>query len=273
MSKRVLAINDLSGFGNTSLMAIIPTLYSFGLALSVLPTSLLSANTCIEGYQMMETNDFMRKSLAHWQALKLEFSAIYSGFLANADQVQIVLDAIDAFAGEDCLVLIDPVMADGGELYNCYDESMIQAMRTLVARADIISPNFTEACFLADLPHLQKCTERDLQELCAKLHKLGAKELVITSVPHAKFSNAVLYSNTQDISIFKTEYIPCFYTGTGDIFSTLMLAYRLQSMDIHEAISRATQSIHNAIELSQAANQPGAEGVLWEQILCRSNLD
>ncbi|MCB5287071.1 MAG: pyridoxine kinase, partial [Candidatus Cloacimonetes bacterium] len=93
MNKRVLVINDLSGFGNTSLMAIIPTLYSFGLSLSVLPTSLLSSNTCFAGYQKMDTDDFMRQSLAHWQALKLEFSAIYSGFLANAAQVQIVLSA------------------------------------------------------------------------------------------------------------------------------------------------------------------------------------
>lgn len=273
MDKRVLVINDLSGFGNTSLMAIIPTLYSFGLALCVLPTSLLTANTCFVDYHMLGTDDFMRQSIAHWQALKMEFSAIYSGFLANTEQVDIVLHAIDTFADEDCLVLIDPVMADGGELYSCYGESMIHAMRRLVARADIISPNYTEACFLADVPCRQECTDASLQELCARLHKLGAKELVITSVPHAKFSNAVLYSNRQDISIFKTEYIPCFYTGTGDIFSTLMLAYRLQSMDIHEAISRATQSIHYAIELSQTANQPGAEGVLWEQILCRSNLD
>jgi len=273
MNKRVLVINDLSGFGNTSLMAIIPTLYSFGLKLCILPTSLLSANTCFEGYQKMDTDDFMRQSLAHWQALKLEFSAIYSGFLANAAQVQIVLSAIDTFAQEDCLVLIDPVMADHGKLYSCYDQSMIQAMRHLVARADIISPNYTEACFLADLPYGQKCTGQDLQKLCERLHKLGAKELIITSVPHEKWDNAVLYSSGAELELFKCAYIPCYYTGTGDIFSTLMLAYRLQAMDIHEAINRATQSIYHAIELSQIAGQPGAEGVLWEKILCRADLN
>ncbi|MCB5264720.1 MAG: pyridoxamine kinase [Candidatus Cloacimonetes bacterium] len=271
MDKRVMVINDLSGFGNTSLMAIIPTLYSFGLALCVLPTSLLTANTCFADYHMQGTDDFMRQSIAHWQALKMEFSAIYSGFLANTEQVDIVLHAIDAFADEDCLVLIDPVMADGGELYSCYDESMIQAMRRLVARADIISPNYTEACFLADVPCRQKCTDASLQELCAKLHKLGAKELVITSVPYEKESNDVLYSSGQDFELFKTAYLPCFYTGTGDIFSTLMVAYRLQAMDIREAISRATKTIYKAIELSQAAGQSGAEGVLWEQILCQKS--
>jgi pyridoxine kinase len=268
-----MVINDLSGFGNTSLMAIIPTLYSFGLALSVLPTSLLTANTCFADYHMQGTDDFMRESLAHWEALKMEFSAIYSGFLANTQQVDIVLDAIDTFGGKDCLVLIDPVMADSGELYSCYGESMIHAMRRLVARADIISPNYTEACFLAEVHCQQKCTDSGLQELCARLHKLGAKELVITSVPHEKWDNAVLYSNGTELELFKCAYIPCFYTGTGDIFSTLMLAYRLQAMDIHEAINRATQSIYHAIELSQIAGQPGAEGVLWEKILCRADLN
>lgn len=273
MNKRVLVINDLSGFGNTSLMAIIPTLYSFGLKLAVLPTSLLSANTCFDGYQMMETDDFMRASIAHWQALKLRFSAIYSGFLANAAQVQIVLEAIDTFGGEDCLVLIDPVMADHGTLYSCYDQSMILAMRALVARADIISPNYTEACFLADIPCQKECSERNLQALCSRLHLLGVKELIITSVPYEEGKNAVLYSKDQDFELIKSAYLPCFYTGTGDIFSTLMLAYRLQSMDIREAIVRATKTIYHAIELSQAAGQDGKEGVLWERILCQKDLN
>lgn len=272
MSKRVLVINDLSGFGNTSLMAIIPTLYSFGLKLNVLPTSLLTANTCFEDYQMMATDDIMQKSLVHWQALKLEFSAIYSGFLANTAQVQIVLDVIAAFGGEDCLILIDPVMADDGELYSCYDESIIPAMRKLVAKADIISPNYTEACFLANVPCRKRCSEENLQELCQRLHRLGTPELVITSVPHEGGGHAVLYSAGEAFKLFETEYIPCFYTGTGDIFSTLMVVYRLQAMDIHEAITLATQLIHDAIELSQTAGQPGAEGVLWERILCRKNL-
>lgn len=264
-------INDLSGFGNTSLMAIIPTLYSFGLKLAVLPSSLLSANTCFDGYQKMDTDDFMRQSIAHWQELGLDFSAIYSGFLANTGQVQIVLDAIAAFGGEDCLVLIDPVMADDGALYSCYDESMIHAMRALVAKADLISPNYTEACFLADLPCRPLCQKSCLQELCEKLHRLGAKELVITSVPFAEGGHAVLYSDGNDFELFKNDYIPCFYTGTGDIFSTLMLAYRLQSMDIHEAIGRANKAIYRAIEISQKAGQAGAEGVLWEQILALEN--
>ncbi|MCB5254972.1 MAG: pyridoxamine kinase [Candidatus Cloacimonetes bacterium] len=271
MDKRVLVINDLSGIGNTSLMAIIPTLYSFGLKLAVLPTSLLSANTCFDGYQKMDTDDFMRKSLAHWQDMKLKFSAIYSGFLANTAQVQIVLDAIDTFADEDCLVLIDPVMADDGALYSCYDVSMIHAMRSLVARADIISPNYTEACFLADLPCQKKSTERQLGQLCQKLHTLGAKELIITSVPDEEGNKAVLYSADQDFELIKSAHLPCFYTGTGDIFSTLMLAYRLQSMDIREAIARAVKTIYHAIELSQAAGQIGAEGVLWERVLCQKN--
>jgi pyridoxine kinase len=271
MNKRVLAIHDLSGLGNTSLMAIIPIMYRFGLKVCALPTSLLSANTCYEGYRMLDTGAFMQQCLEHWQQMKLRFAAIYSGFLAGKEQVDTVLSAIDSFGKERCLIVIDPVMGDNGELYSCYDESMILAMRTLVARADIICPNYTEACFLAGKDLTEIRDEAALHRLCRDLHALGSKEVIITSVPRQNGDSEVVYSAAMNATPqhFPYKYLPCFYTGTGDIFSALMVAYRLRKVAIGQAIPRAIELIYHAIELSQKNSQPGAEGVNLEQILCQ----
>lgn len=271
MNKRVLAIHDLSGVGNTSLMAIIPLMYRFGLKVCALPTSLLSANTCYEGYRLLDTRDFMQQCLDHWQQLNLKFAAIYSGFLASSAEVDIVLSAIARFAHPDCLIAIDPVMADNGELYGCFDESMIPATRRLIAKADIIFPNYTEACLLAGM---DPCTDPDpisLNELCHALLDLGSKEVIITSVPAAQDSCEVLYlaSKKAKPKHYPCKFIPAFYTGTGDIFSALMVAYRLRQVDIDLAIPQAIELIHDAIALSLKNKQPSAEGVNLEQILCQ----
>jgi len=162
-------------------------------------------------------------------------------------------------------------MGDNGELYSCYDESMVLAMRKLVARANIICPNYTEACFLAGKKPTAPKDETTVHKLCQDLHALGSKEVIITSAPGQDEDSEVIYSAAMNATPqhFPCKYLPCFYTGTGDIFSTLMVAYRLRNVAIGQAIEQAIKLIYHAIELSQQNHQPGAEGVNLEQILCR----
>lgn len=268
MKHRVLAIHDLSGYGNTSLMAIIPLLYHFGIEVVALPTMLLSTNTCFPAYRTLESSAFMKECLAHYQEMNLHFSAIYSGFLGDPGQVQTVLDAIDEFADEDTLVVIDPVMADDGKLYSCYNEDMILAMRRLVSRADIITPNFTEACFLSDMKP-EAAGEKDfMRSLGDKLHALGAKDVIITSAPDAQ-QQRIIYSSGlgEQLQSFSYQHIPCYFTGTGDIFSALILAYALNGIERKQAIPLAAAFISSAIQYSVEHGRDGSAGVLLHEIL------
>lgn len=269
MKNRVLAIHDLSGYGNTSLMAIIPMMYHFGIELCALPSMLLSANTCFDGYQTLDTSDFMKHSLQHFRQMDMQFNAIYSGFLGNPEQINTVLQAIEDFSCSSTLVLIDPVMADDGKLYPCYTKSMIQAMRRLVAKADIITPNFTEACFLAGLEPFQNPEPGFTEELCHKLLALGSKELVITSYPINDQDKSVLYfsAKTPKPVCFSYKHIPCFYTGTGDIFSTLILIYALKGIERLDAIPKAVEFIQQAILYSLDQGRDGNAGVLLQEII------
>ena len=77
---------------------------------------------------------------------------MYSGFLAGPDQVAQVIAAINQFAGEDRIAVVDPAMGDDGKLYPVFDDSIVEAMKKLVAHATLITPNYTEACLLTDTP-------------------------------------------------------------------------------------------------------------------------
>ncbi len=81
--------------------------------------------------------------------LNLKFDGIYTGFLGSAWQIDIISEFIDDFTGSgETLVVVDPVLGDNGALYSTMDQDMVRKMRQLITKADIITPNFTEAAFL-----------------------------------------------------------------------------------------------------------------------------
>ena len=272
-SKRVLAIHDLSSFGHTSLMAIIPILYSRGIQVCALPTALLSSNTCYADYVMQDTTDLMQSMPRHWAKLGLEFDAIYSGFLGSPVQASIVTDLISKYRTDSTLIIVDPVLADDGKLYKCYDEQMVHAMKSPLQYADIITPNFTEACLLTNSVYHLEPDEPFIREICLKLSGQGPRHIVITSIPGgdsqqthiAHFSTA-----TQSLQMYPCDYIPCFYPGTGDTFTTILLADILNGIPIEIAIPNARDFVYNAIKLSLEVDSPHQEGLCLEMILGQS---
>ena len=139
--KKVAAIHDMSGFGRSSLTAIIPTLSTMGVQVCPLPTAILSNHTGgFEKYSYVDLTDTMQDYIDMWKELGLEFDCIYSGFLGSTKQIQIVSDFIDYFGSEKNLVVVDPVMGDNGALYSAYTDAIIPAMKKLVTKADMITP-------------------------------------------------------------------------------------------------------------------------------------
>ena len=146
---RVAAVHDISCVGRCSLTTIIPVLSCMGIQVCPLPTAILS--THLGGFKdvaFVDCTEHIDKFSKHWQSENIKFNCIYSGFLASEDQIGVVEKFIEDFAYSHPLVLIDPVMGDEGKLYSVYNEKMQEAMKGLIAKADVITPNYTEACFL-----------------------------------------------------------------------------------------------------------------------------
>ena len=269
-SKRILAIHDLSGFGHTSLMAIIPIMYSRGIQVCALPTALLSSNTCYAGFVMQDTTEFMKSMLEHWLYLGMQFDAIYSGFLGSPQQATVLHDLIDKFCHDSTLIVVDPVLADDGQLYSCYDTEMVHAIKSPLQHADIITPNFTEACLLTDTPYRLDPDEALIDEICDRLSQLGPRHIGITSIPTIDPEQTLLaYYNTagQGVRIYPCRYIPCYYPGTGDIFTTVLTAEIMNGIPIEIAIQTAIDFVYDAILLSLDVDSPHQEGVCLELML------
>lgn len=275
--KKVAAVHDLSGFGRSSLAVVIPILSTMGVQVCSLPTALLSTQTGgFEGYYFVDLTEQLEGIIKHWRKLGLEFDCIYSGFLGSPKQVQIIADFIQDFSGNNPLVVIDPVMADDGKLYETMNQEMVVNMRQLIAKANIITPNYTEAAFLLNEKYCEEITTQEIKEWLVRLAEMGPETVIITSAPDCQVrkNTCVMAYNRQDGRFWKVScvYIPAHYPGTGDAFTRVIVGSLLQGDSLPIALDRGVQFITTAIRASYGHAYPRREGVLLERVLGSLNL-
>lgn len=274
--KRIAAIHDLSCFGRCALTVVIPTLSAFGYQVVPVPTCLLSTHT--GGFEDMYFEDgthAMAKIAEHFDALGLKFDAIYTGFLGNAEQIDLVKAFIERFSDGNTLVLVDPVMGDGGKLYSTYTKQLCDRMHELCKYADVITPNLTEACILAgkDYVDTSLMSEQQLREfadgLCESLSHLGASEKVITGIHSGKDKLCVLCNRAQSEQSFvhTVERVHKEYPGTGDLFASVLLGYLLRGESFDVAARRASDFTSRVMRYSARFASPEREGVALEAFL------
>ena len=172
-----LAIHDISGVGKCSLTVALPVLSCCGVETSVLPTAVLSTHTGgFDGYTYRDLTEDLLPMAEHWKQVGCRFQSLYSGFLGSAGQIGLVEQVFDWFKGEDTLIMVDPVMGDGGKLYRTYTPEMADGMARLCRKADIVVPNMTEACHLLGRPYNPgPYTREEIREILRELCALGPR--------------------------------------------------------------------------------------------------
>ncbi|MDR0354971.1 MAG: pyridoxamine kinase [Deltaproteobacteria bacterium] len=269
---RVAAIHDLSGYGRCSLTVIIPILSTMGFEVCPLPTAVLSTHTGIEGFKIFDLTEQLPGFINHWKAQNLRFEAIYSGFLGSVEQADIVSGFIRDFAGPETLVVVDPVMADFGQLYASMPPAMIGEMRKLCAQAKVITPNITEAAFMLGREVPQSLSESEVKEWLLALADMGPTMPVITSLPLASKMDrsAVAAYNGEDKRFWLAgrPLLPTQYHGTGDIFSSVLTGSLLQGDSLPIALDRACHFVATAMQITF-----GYSGLDHHEILLERSLN
>ncbi|MBN1183995.1 MAG: pyridoxamine kinase [Bacteroidales bacterium] len=271
--KQIAAIHDLSGFGRTSLSAVIPIMSAMGIKVCPLPTAILSSHSRYLGYHFADLTEHMQPVIDHWKKLNIVFDAIYSGFLGSHKQIRIVKGMIETFTNEDQLVVIDPVLGDNGKKYNPINNEMVSEMKSLIQKANIITPNLTEASLLLEKFFRLDIGEDEIKEWMLQLSDMGPGIVVITGVPDIapdkKFS--VIAYNRNDSRFWKVpiDYIPADFPGTGDCFTSVLIGALLQGDSLPIALDRAVHFISFGVRATYGYNYDQNQGILLEKILSR----
>lgn len=265
---RVAAIHDLSCFGRCSLTIALPVLSAMGCQCCPLPTALLSAHTGISGFTFLDTTDEMRRISAHWSQLSLHFQAIYTGFLGSAPQINLVEDFLRRFHAPDTLLVMDPVMGDHGTPYKTCTPALRQGLRELVAQADVITPNLTEAAILLDIPYHESQTA-DASELVRALSLQGQRSVVLTGYAAAPGQvGALCYDrDTRQVEAVQTARVPQDFPGTGDLFASVLTGALTRGAPLLQAARTAVDFVGSCVARSVAEGAGEADGVDFEPLL------
>lgn len=281
--KKIAVLNDLSGMGKCSLTAAIPVISVMGIQACPLPTAVLSAQTGFPSYYCDDYTDRMDAIMEEWKKMDFYPDGIYTGFLADARQADKAVEFIEQFAKEDTKILIDPVMGDNGEEYLIYTEALCEKMRFLVRRATVITPNLTEALLLLygaqrahvlwkelslmDEERLLKFTESTGKELSKEFDT----EVVITGIDlparenHQEMGNLICKDGVQTwVSTVKEGGS---YSGTGDLFASVLSAGMVKGMDTVDSVRKAVKFLSKGIHDAVLEGTDRNEGICFERYL------
>lgn len=264
----ILSIQDMSAVGRCSLTVFIPLVSALGCQANPLPTAVLCNHLEYEHFELADLTAYVKPFMDCWEKNHITFDAIQSGFLASPEQIKLVEEAIERF-GQDKLVVVDPAMADDGHLYSIYTEEMVVEMRNLIKKAKIIKPNYTEACFLLDIPYSSdEQSEEHILDMCRKFHAQGPEYVVLSSIPSKTDSIVAVYNgHTDSITWVKNKLIPAKAHGTGDIFTAILTALVLKGYTPEEAAFEASKFTTESVRVTLEKVGNLRDGMIIESIL------
>ena len=265
----VAAIHDLSGFGRCSLSVILPSLSAMGVQVCAVPTAVLSSHTGGLGeVEFRDLTDYIVPALEHYRRLGLEFDCIYSGFLGSEEQIDHCLSFFEAYPNS--FRVVDPVMGDHGKPYRTCTEEMRKRMAELVSKADLITPNMTEAAMLlGETFPAQPVTQAQAKSWLVRLSKLGPANVLVTGVEMADGVIANIGYDRERGAFWRVDcdYVPASYPGTGDIYASVIVGSLLTGDSLPIAMERATRFLELTIRTTFSYGTDPRYGVMLEREL------
>lgn len=193
-----------------------------------------------------------------------EIDAVLSGYLGEAEQTAVILDAVDRVkaANPRAMFICDPVLGDDGKLF--VSETIADAvLNGLCPHADWLTPNAYE---------LGLMTGRSIDGLTAARDaaKRFGKPVLVSSIRTAIGMGNLLSQPTGDW-FCETARLPRAPKGAGDLLSALYSARRVRGDAPAVALEGATGAVFDVIVRSMAAESedlllPAAQDLLVDPV-------
>ena len=237
---RILTIQDISCLGQCSMTVALPIISACEQETCIIPSAVLSTHT--GGFSFPQIRDIsmdIPAIAAHWQKEKIDFDAIYTGYLGTKEQIADVARVFDTMLRPGGKIIVDPAMADHGKLYSGFDMAYAQAMAELCKKADVILPNLTESCLMTGCEYRENYDEAYIADVLSKLHGMGMKCVVLTGVSYCPEETGVVLSDGNRTWYYRHQKLSRSYHGTGDIYASALVGSWLGGKSMEQAIQIA----------------------------------
>ncbi|XP_068208018.1 pyridoxal kinase [Palaemon carinicauda] len=251
MVVRVLSIQShvVSGYvGNKS--ACFP-LQVLGFEVDTINSVQFSNHTGYECFKGQVLNDMELGELV--EGLKLNnldrYTHLLTGYIGSTSFLRKVKSVVEHLKSVNpgLIYVCDPVMGDHGKMY--VPEELLPLYREhIIPIADIITPNQFEAEILSGL---KIHNEKDAVEAMEWFHQQGVNTVVFSSTDLGNDKELMgMASSTSNGTGTKLQIriprLPVNFTGTGDLFAALLLAW------MHHSKNDLQVSIENTVGSMQA---------------------
>lgn len=246
--KNILIFNDISGLGNCSLSTNLPILSKLGHYCMPVVTACYSCQTGFDNYAVLPNDkvvDFACRISANAAP-----NATYVGFCNDTATLDGILEVVSDVLPSHAYLLVDPIMGDNGKLYPVFNDEYVESIKRIVTLADCITPNLTEACLLCGVDYFELTSHKDEVDyidrcesaFCNLLNTTKAKSAIVTGISQTDIiSNLVFDEN--GVEVVTTNRVNVDFSGTGDVFSTVILGKLLNGSSLLEACQVAADFV------------------------------
>ena len=264
--RTALTIAGSDSSGGAGIQADIKTMTANGVYAMSAITALTAQNTTGVTDIMEVTPDFLKEQL-DCIFTDIRPDAVKTGMVSSSALIEVIAERLRFYGAGN--IVVDPVMADNGSYYSNMDSEMCEAFRNLIRRADVITPNITEAALLAGMESTPDGhDERYLRKLFSELASLGPRAVAVTGVRSGgQIGNAAFDTRTGETFLFQRESRPGLFYGTGDLFASALSALLVRGASLRQALETATSLTDDSIRRTARHDTPRRFGVDFEGAL------
>lgn len=249
---RVLTIQDISCLGQCSLTVALPIISACGVETCPIPSAVLSTHTGgFKNFTFRDLTEDMPLIKDHWISENIKFDALYTGYLGSTRQIEMVLDIARSVLKDGGLTVVDPAMADNGNLYFGFDMEFVANMRTLCSCADYVVPNITEAALLTGIEYREKYDRAYVDKILDALTSLGCKNVILTGISYTDTTTGVVVFEGGKHAYYEHEKLERGCHGTGDIYASAFVGSLMRGKSAYDAARIAADYTVECIKYTQ----------------------
>lgn len=176
-------------------------------------------------------------------------AAIKTGFIGKSQLVAAVASSLQEY--EPGSIVIDPVLVSHKGQPMFHAEVVTAYRRSLIPLATLITPNWPEALLLVDLPPSSSPSPQNIDVVLSRLHKIGAPAVLLKGI---KLDDSIVdyFSQPDMIKHFSQPWLETNNRhGSGDTLSAAICAYLAKGESLINAIRKAQQFTHQALQAAR----------------------